>query len=114
MVSFGYSCIDEALNRNHHASILRLLEEEERFVVITEAKVLTQIQTIDTDDSSNRLFRWAIEFNNYDMVIKHSAGRLSVVPEEIKSTMEVLEATSVSDEFQVQLLERIKKKIKYT
>lgn len=77
-----------------------------KFVVVTDAQALTHIKTIHTDGSS-RLSRWVIELNNYDLVIKHRAGRLSVVPDAISRAVEAIEATPVDDEFQAALMTRI-------
>lgn len=77
-----------------------------KFTVITDAQALTHIKTIHTDGSS-RLSRWVIELNSYEMVIRHRAGRLSVVPDALSRAVEALEATPIRDQFQAQLIGQI-------
>lgn len=51
-----------------------------QFVVITDAAALTYIKTMKVE-GQRRLSRWALTLSEYDMTIKHRAGRLSVAPD---------------------------------
>lgn len=55
--------------------------------VITDAQALTHIRTIKTGGSS-RLSRWVLEFSQYDLTIKHRAGKLSVVPDALSRAVD--------------------------
>lgn len=59
------------------------------FVVVTDAKAVTHVRTIKTDGSS-KLARFALELNEYDVTIKHRAGRLSVVPDALSRAIEAI------------------------
>lgn len=82
-----------------------------KFTVITDAKALSHVKTIHAD-GAKRLSRWVMELNSYDMVIKHRAGKLSVVPDAISRAVEEIKVsaieTSATDEFQQQLIARIR------
>lgn len=67
------------------------------FTVITDAKALTHIKSIKTDGSS-RLSRWALELNQYDIKIKHRAGKQSEVPDALSRAVNALGAETNVDE----------------
>lgn len=67
------------------------------FTVITDAKALTHIRSIKTDGSS-RLSRWALELNQYDLKIKHRAGKQSEVPDALSRAVDALGAEGHPEE----------------
>lgn len=79
------------------------------FTVVTDAMALTHVRTIQMDGSS-RLSRWAVELNNYQMTVKHRAGRLQVVPDALSRAVEVIEVEEGSDAFQTDLSRKITEK----
>lgn len=76
------------------------------FVVVTDAKSLMHVKTIATDGSS-RLSRWALELSNYDITIKHRAGKLSVVPDALSRMVSMVENDNTPDDFYTSLVRRI-------
>lgn len=58
--------------------------------IITDAQALIHIRTLKTDGSS-RLARWALELNEFDLLIKHRAGKLSVVPDALSRAVESIQ-----------------------
>lgn len=76
-----------------------------RFTVITDAKALTHVKTIHTDGSS-KLSRWVLELNSYDMVIRHRAGKASLVPDALSRAVEAIDTVPL-DAFQSDMLAKI-------
>lgn len=80
--------------------------------IITDAQALTHIRTIKTGGSS-RLSRWVMELNQYDLTIKHRAGKLSVVPDALSravDAVEVIVATNPpsSDPWYEEMVEKLR------
>lgn len=60
------------------------------FTVITDAQALMHLRTMRVD-KSGRLARWALEMREYDVTIKHRAGKLSVVPDALSRVVAAIE-----------------------
>lgn len=69
----------------------------QHFTVVTDAQALTHLQTVKTDGSS-RLARWALQLAQYDMTIKHRAGRLSVVPDALSRAIATIDVEPIQDD----------------
>lgn len=81
-------------------------------LVITDAQALTHIRTIRTGGSS-RLSRWVLELSQYDLTIKHRAGKLSVVPDALSRAVDavnllVIERPSTPDLWYLQMVAKIR------
>lgn len=64
------------------------------FNVQTDCSAVTWIQNLKAD-GTNRLSRWAMELQGYDMTITHKKGKLNVVPDALSRSLdEISVATS--------------------
>jgi transposase InsO family protein len=69
--------------------------EGTHFFVQTDCSAVTWIKNLKAD-GSNRLSRWALELQCYDMTITHKKGRLNIVPDALSRSLEeiAIDATS--------------------
>lgn len=76
-------------------------------LVITDAQALTHVRTLKTEGSS-RLARWAMELNEFDLKIKHRAGKLSAVPDALSRAVDVINVAQVAqDAWGQEMMNRI-------
>lgn len=66
-------------------------------LVITDAQALIHVRTLKTEGSS-RLARWALELNEFDLTVKHRAGKLSSVPDALSRAVETIEVINVEQD----------------
>jgi transposase InsO family protein len=64
-----------------------------RFNVQTDCSAITWIQNLKAD-GSNRLSRWAMELQMYDMSITHKKGKLNVVPDALSRSLDEISANA--------------------
>lgn len=79
--------------------------------IITDAQAVTHIRTLKTEGSS-RLARWALELNNYELTIKHRAGKASAVPDALSRAVESILAVDeeINDSWYQQMCQRVREK----
>lgn len=67
------------------------------FTVVTDAKALTHLQTMRTD-RPGKMARWAMEMAEYNVTIKHRAGKLSMVPDALSRVVAMMEPDAGEEE----------------
>jgi transposase InsO family protein len=76
------------------------------FYVQTDCSAITWIQNLKAD-GSNRLSRWAMELQQYEMTITHKKGKLNIVPDALSRSLDMISIDDDSQWYQ-SLREKIK------
>jgi hypothetical protein len=66
--------------------------EGTKFNVITDCAAITYLKTMKTD-GNNRIARWIMNLQNYDMEFHHKKGTLNVLPDALSRAVETLVTT---------------------
>jgi transposase InsO family protein len=75
------------------------------FHVQTDCSAVTWIQNLKAD-GSNRLSRWAMELQMYDMTLAHKKGKLNVVPDALSRSLD--EISTVTSQWYDQTREKVR------
>jgi transposase InsO family protein len=67
--------------------------EGAHFTVMTDCSALTWLKNMKVD-GSNRLSRWALKLQSYDMTVVHKKGKYNIVPDALSRSFEVAAVTT--------------------